>query len=243
MMRHAIRSAAAGVLSLALVVPASAQTTIDTWTGWQAGTTGGKVTMAAGGAFNTYMQLITVPTDNILTSWTLFLNSASVPSDFRVAITEWDGANGAATLPVSFVNGIFSTPLGGSPQPVQVFSGALALTPGIQYAFLVGAVGVAQAAGASAQLAWRRDDPYGEGHGARMSATGTGHVFAVAPPWEAGTQNRWQHFPDYDLAMVVDFAGPQQVVPEPITIILLGTGLACVAAVRRRKQQLQATRQ
>jgi hypothetical protein len=210
--------------------PVAAQTTI--------GAGGGDVAQSWGkDNSQTYGQTITVPTDNVLTSFSFWLGRTSTnfptPSEpslsFMAYVYEWSTATSRATGPALYTSGLFThnaTPA----TPFTEYSfgtGGLSLTTGSVYALFLSTSGLA----GSGRIQWEApgSDAYSggdfvfqnNGENTGLWTTSAWSTFSSAP----------------DLRFEATFVGSSSVVPEPSTWIMLATGLLALGLVAMRRRR------
>jgi PEP-CTERM motif len=181
----------------------------------------------------TYGQTVTVPTDNILTSFSFWLGRTSTnfpdPSDvslsFMAYVYEWNDGALMATGPALYTSGVYThnaTPA--TPFTEYTFStGGLSLATGSMYALFLSTSGLA----GDGHVQWEAattDEYLGGNFIFQNNAEDTGEW--TASPWGVGFAS--------DLHFEANFTAATTV-PEPATVALLSVALAGLGFSRRRK--------
>lgn len=204
---------------VALTGPANSQAVVETFTSWN-GTS--VITTFGPSTTDAYGQVFTAPAQ-YLNSWSFWLASSGGGDgvQFTANVGTWTGTQVGSVLWTSGLN------LGtSSPTHVQYTwntGGVSLLTGGESYVFYLDAVGGSGGLNFASTL-----DVY------------AGGLFAFN-----GDTDHFQEWtadiPQQDLAFSAEFdrvpGGPGSTVPEPATTTLLATGLAGMAAARKRKKQ------
>jgi hypothetical protein len=209
-----------------LAGPVNAQN-INTTTGWNGSNYG-----APFGDSNTatYGQTFTLGAGATLNSFTFFLgnyqNGAGLT--FDAYVSAWTGTK--ATGPVLWSGTGYSG------------TGNASMT---QYDFVTGSVSLS----AGTYVAFLNASPYISGdENLQTMGLNYGDVLAGGS-WVYSNNgsnfaslysNDWNVVGVYDAAFMAEFDAPTTVTPEPVTMTLLGTGLAGMAAARRRRKTVTA---
>lgn len=219
-----------GVAVLALVIGsvgnAQAQTNISTPGG------GGGVGFW-GKDIHTFGQTFTTPTDAYLNDFSFWM-SAAPDLQFQAYVFAWDQANLRATGGALFASAVMSGPSGDWYDQVSVNTGSLLLNPGSMYVAFLSTSGL-PGSGSNAWQ-WPGSDAY----------TGGAFVYIRNGDDQSQWTNSMWGTNSYgvgtDLRFDMNFSpnGPVSVTPEPVSMSLLGTGLAAVASLRRRRKTQSA---
>jgi hypothetical protein len=228
-----------------LAGPVSAQTTIETASFW-----GGVSEIQPFGKPNTatYGQTFIAPsTDNVLQNFSFYLRDLGGASDleFQGYVAAWDPTAGVTRLTGPL---LYSSPIRSGPSTTQTFTqvqfdvGGLSLTAGSTYVAFISASGhFASTSLASATASWGfvptdGTDAYPEG-GFVFLNSGDNFSLLSTTPW--GTVGA----SDLAFEMVFDNGEVPTVIPEPSTVLLMGTGMGILmlglARKRRRSADLQ----
>ncbi len=161
-------------------------------------------------------------TDVFLSSFRLAVGSApTVP--YTVRLMEWDPV-GTRAGNVLFSQAIAATP--GSPPPEYVtFDVQRLLQYGTDYIFAYSLAGATFAYGYVSGA-----NPYSEGSEWLIRSADLNDL-------QHESTRTWYTFTNYDVGFTAEFEPHTNVVPEPASMALLGTGLLGLAASRRRRKQ------
>jgi hypothetical protein len=183
----------------------------------------------------TYGQTFTAPADNVLTSFTFYVNDNENPDflDFAAYVYAWDGLK--ATGPALFTSGGMSTTDNGGAggfETITVNTGGVTLATGSQYVAFLSASNFFDGIQGTSIWGYLNADVYA---GGGFWFSNNGNNFAAL------TTNNWENFVGggvNDLAFSMEFSPSQVPVPEPTSLLLFGTGAAgLIVKARRRKKQ------
>lgn len=213
---------AAVVLSCTLVsAPVSAQVVVETYSAWNgvSGIIEFGLDQPGDTRTGAYGQTFTAPAQ-YLNSWSFWLAGWDAgPVQFTANVAEWTGSTLGALL---WTSGTYSGPGGFDVFQEYNFQtgGVSLLTGGQQYIFFLDATGGT----GSLEFGW---------FGNNVSQYAGGR-YEFNNPDDHSLD--WDTFLDGDLVFRAEFDRvPTETVPEPASMTLLATGLAGMAAARRRK--------
>lgn len=177
----------------------------------------------------TYGQTFTA-VNGSLDSFSFWLGGTSPSLNFQAYVFAWDPTLLRATGPALFTSAVMAAPSGDGYHQVAINTGSVAVNPGDVYVAFLSSSGVA----GSGSIGWEYStgDTYTDG----------AFVFINngedTSQWTSGTWTTNWSGTSRDLRFSMTFSEgvPNEVVPEPITMVLLGSGLAGIGAVRRRRR-------
>ena len=216
-----------------LATPLAAQTTIETISFWD----GSSAVFPFGKPETpTYGQSFTAPVgDNVLQSFSFFLRDIGAGDQllFQGYVSAWDVATNRLTGPLLYTSGIRNgPPAGGGFTRYDFATGGTTLVGGQAYiAFLSvsGHFGDIPVSDAATDWGYLAVDGYDGGRFWFQNSLDDLSLLAT---------NGWSTLGAADLAFELQFdQGGPTVIPEPATVILLGTGMGILLlGVRRRKK-------
>lgn len=179
-------------------------------------------------AFATYGQTFKLnPGDDTnLDSVTFYLNDLSNPDnvDFTFYLYEWNGAR--ITGSSLFTSGMLSTTGSNGYETFTVDTGGVSLSTWTNYAFFISASNFFDNVGGTSSLGGSTDG-YANGNFIYMS---NGNNFGML------STSNWGQLSYIDIASTMNLSSPLSQVPEPSTLLLLGSGLAGAGVLRRLKK-------
>lgn len=218
-----------------LAGPVSAQTTIETTSFWD-----GLMQIQPMGKPNTatYGQTFIAPSDNVLQSFSFFLRDIGGGADlqFQGYVAAWDPALLRLSGPLLFQSAVRSGPSTSAFAQFDFEAGGVALTPGATYVAFVSSSGLfGSIPVTTARTSWGfiptdGTDAY---PGGGFVFNNSGDVFSAL------STTSWSPLGATDLAFEMEFSSVvPTVIPEPSTVLLMGTGMGLLflGMVRKRRR-------
>lgn len=176
----------------------------------------------------TYGQTFTAGADNVLNSFTLYLDSASNTVDFKSYIYAWNGSratggalysSGVSTFSASAITGFtFNT-------------GGISLNAGSQYVAFLSTSGIAGGEDGSAFM------PYSGTFGSDAYSGGNFVYYNNGDDFNLLTSQNWEKTGGADDVWFKASFSSGNNVPEPGSLVLLSLGLVALVAGRRKAKQ------
>ena len=166
------------------------------------------------------------PLDSLMLEFSPVSGFGHEDAEFRLLVTPTAGTPGVDLHPAS--NVLFESPdlsvsLGNGLQQLTVEFGALALSPGDTYLFLLDGFVLSDGTPGLTNIGLRTDDAYPPGYVITSSVTGGDRQSHFAGPWAQGTH--------------VDFAMRLNAIPEPSSVLMALLGVVVFSAFGWRKRQ------
>jgi PEP-CTERM motif len=172
-------------------------------------------------------QTFIAPARGQLQSFTFYLFPIEGgPARFKGYVSAWDGEK--PTGPLLYESGERQVTTQNVATPVTFATGGLPMTTGLSYVAFLSASGLFDGVDDFTNLVLQEDTYPGGGHFALASGNDFSQVFT----------RPWHGLSPEDLAFRAEVAP----IPEPSTVVLLGTGLAAAAAARRKRARGEQVR-
>jgi len=221
-MRHIVLVGFAALLTAGVSVPAMAQTTYDT-----TGSYFGDITSFGEPDTSTYGQVFTVGSDNVLNTFSLYLEGGSGPISFKGYLYAWDGSH--ATGSALYASGTLS--FTGGLSEYDFSTGGVTLATGQQYVAFLSTSGLQD--GGQITTGMPFDGNFGS------STIGGGMVwYNTGNDFSALTSNSWDNtgnaVGDAWFKASFDSAGG---VPEPASWAMMLGGFGMVGGALRSRRK------